>query len=153
MSDDRETLARQQRAVLDRLRDPAAAAAAGGFDETQLARAADTLARKRRREAGLCCPVTVAALGEEGKVFSARFAAYAATHGYPRRGGPRADAAGFVTDLQQTGALPPEAAYEAATLRAAGGMPVRVLVCGRSLFLVCRAPGRWFLWRLWTFRR
>jgi hypothetical protein len=130
LRDDRTELGRRQYDVLRSILSKSAPAMG-----MQLENAAATLAAKRRREVGLAAPVTAASVGDQ---FSTVFNEYASRNEYPARGGPLADAAGFVRYCRQTRQLSVMALREGMLLEARVGFPVRISRIERSLVVAVR---------------
>lgn len=132
--DRRAELARQQAALVRALTRNEALPA--GFSSTQLAIAAESLARKRSRSISKSWPKLVRALGSQ---FDEHFLAYAADN--PSRAeGNDEDASHFAHWLLSRGLLSHEARIELAIWRASNGFPLqlRLVANANELVLVYR---------------
>lgn len=96
----RARLQHQQRQLLDALRGHQVPK---GFDAAAVHRCGQSLVRKRRREAARALPGHAKWLEP---LWTAQFAAYAAACAAPGRGGPLADALGFLRWIQALAPLP-----------------------------------------------
>ena len=140
-SDDRHDLANRQAALVA---DLAAGAVPAGVAPREAARAHDTLAQKRRREAFLAAPRLAEALGEQ---FAAEFDRYAGQVPYPGPGGPVADAAGFGAYLDRQNRLPATAAYENLLLSIQTRGRARLRTIGGRFYFALRVRKRVFVLR------
>jgi hypothetical protein len=129
-----------------------------GFDGDRLRAAAESLLRKRTREAAHAWPALARALGES---FDEKFRDFAGRVPLPHEGGPLADGRAFAADLAARGELPDEGRLEALTvdlhyrrtargLKRRRGLAVRVIRLrqARRLVIAVRLPWlgvRWLL--------
>jgi hypothetical protein len=129
---DRETLARQQAALVAALHQTAPPP--DGFTPAHVQTAAESLARKRSRSVQKSWPATAAALGE---TFDSHFSSYCAHHPSPPES-PYEDGVQFTQWLQERRLLPPEARQELTRHRVhRDGLP-RLLYSRRALTLLFR---------------